>query len=107
MEKTDGDERQDAQTFEIDCLVGDRAHEIKWRDATTDGDHVTKEHTRLKVISNKGYTPIRVMFFYPNRDQAKKIQEVLKTIYEGLKGEYYYMEMKLGIISLNKQELTC
>src|SRR5437763_12172623 len=40
------------KTFEIDCLVDDRdALEIKWRDATTDGDHITKEHTRLKVIA--------------------------------------------------------
>lgn len=30
------------KTFEIDCLVGDLAHEIKWRDATTDGDHIGK-----------------------------------------------------------------
>ena len=38
-------------TFEIDCLVGNDAYEIKWRDATTDGDHITKEHTRIKNIS--------------------------------------------------------
>lgn len=36
---------QRPKTFEIDCLVGNNAHEIKWRDATTDGDHITKEHT--------------------------------------------------------------
>lgn len=36
---------QRPKTFEIDCLVGTLAHEIKWRDATTDGDHITKEHT--------------------------------------------------------------
>ena len=41
------------KTFEIDCLVGTDAHEIKWRDATTDGDHITKEHTRVKVIQEK------------------------------------------------------
>ncbi|MCI8453653.1 MAG: ApaLI family restriction endonuclease, partial [Lachnospiraceae bacterium] len=44
------------KTFEIDCLVNGMAHEIKWRDATTDGDHITKEHTRVKVIKEKGYT---------------------------------------------------
>src|SRR5258708_4315557 len=32
--------------FGVDCLVGKDALEIKWRDATTDGDHITKEHTR-------------------------------------------------------------
>ena len=41
--------------FEIDCLVNDKnAYEIKWRDATTDGDHITKEHTRAKNIKEKG-----------------------------------------------------
>lgn len=78
------------QTFEIDCLVGEYAHEIKWRDATTDGDHITKEHTRIKVIKNAGYTPVRIMFYYPNREQAKKIQGTLETLYEGVKGQYNY-----------------
>lgn len=78
------------KTFEIDCLVGKAAHEIKWRDATTDGDHITKEHTRVKVISDKGYTPIRVMFYYPQRTQAKRIQETLETLYRGVGGKYFY-----------------
>ena len=61
------------KTFEIDCLIEKRAYEIKWRDATTDGDHITKEHTRIKVIQDAGYTPIRFMFYYPKRKQAIKI----------------------------------
>lgn len=64
--------------------------EIKWKDATTDGDHITKEHTRIQVISDAGYTPIRVMFYYPNRSQAIRIQETLETLYEGIGGKYYY-----------------
>ncbi len=78
------------KTFEIDCLVNGLAHEIKWRDATTDGDHITKEHTRVKVIQAKGYTPIRVMFYYPQRTQARRIQETLETLYNGIGGKYYY-----------------
>lgn len=78
------------KTFEIDCLVNNTAHEIKWRDATTDGDHITKEHTRVKVIQAKGYTPVRVMFYYLQRNQARKIQETLKTLYNGIGGKYYY-----------------
>ncbi|ELC8421776.1 ApaLI family restriction endonuclease [Clostridium perfringens] len=74
---------------EIDCLVGDTAYEIKWRDATTDGDHITKEHTRVKVIQEKGYKPVRIMFFEPNREQAKDIQKRLKNLYEEVGGEYY------------------
>ena len=77
------------KTFEIDFLNGKDAIELKWRDATTDGDHITKEHTRVKVIKAHGYTPIRVMFYAPQRSQAIKIQETLKTLYDGIGGEYY------------------
>lgn len=77
-------------TFEIDYLIGQEAFEIKWRDATTDGDHITKEHTRIKVIAEAGYTPIRMMFFYPNREQAIRIQQTLETLYTGVQGRYYY-----------------
>lgn len=77
------------KTFEIDCLCGINAIEIKWRDATIDGDHITKEHTRIQVIKDAGFTPIRVMFYYPNRQQAIKIQETLKTLYLGIGGYYY------------------
>ena len=76
--------------FEIDCLVNKDACEIKWRDATTDGDHITKEHTRIKVIKEAGYKPIRIMFYYPNREQAINIQKTLETLYRGIGGEYYY-----------------
>ena len=78
------------KTFGIDCLIDDRAHEIKWRDATTDGDHITKEHTRIMAINSQGYTPIRVMFYYPNREQAIQIQRTLETLYRGIGGEYYF-----------------
>jgi hypothetical protein len=81
---------QKPKTFEIDCLVDNDALEIKWKDATTDGDHITKEHTRIQVIADAGYIPIRVMFFYPNRQQAMRIQQTLKTLYQGIGGHYYY-----------------
>lgn len=76
------------KTFEIDCLIEKDAIELKWRDATTDGDHITKEHTRIQVIKTHGYRPIRVMFYYPNREQAIRIQETLKTTYKGIGGLY-------------------
>jgi type II restriction enzyme len=75
--------------FEIDCLIEKDAIEIKWRDATTDGDHITKEHTRIQAIKAHGFRPIRVMFYYPNRDQAIRIQETLETTYKGIGGLYY------------------
>ncbi|MCI5209418.1 MAG: ApaLI family restriction endonuclease [Candidatus Electrothrix sp. ATG2] len=77
------------KTFEIDFLNGNDAVELKWRDATTDGDHITKEHTRVKAIQSHGFRPIRVMFYYPQREQAIRIQETLKTIYTGVNGGYY------------------
>ena len=92
------------KTVEIDCLVGKRAYEIKWKDATTDGDHIKKEHKRVKIIKDAGYVPIRIMFFEPNRDQAIKIQAKLKKLYEDIGGEYYsgedawrYLEKETGI----------
>lgn len=80
---------QRPKTFEIDFLNGSDAIEVKWRDATTDGDHITKEHTRVQVIREHGHKPIRIMFYYPQRVQAMKIQETLKTLYAGVQGEYY------------------
>jgi hypothetical protein len=78
------------KTFEIDCLVERDAIEIKWRDATTDGDHILKENARLHAIANAGYRPVRVMFFYPNREQAIKVQKALETLYKGVSGHYFY-----------------
>ena len=66
------------------------ALEIKWRDATTDGDHITKEHTRIQAIGDAGFRPIRVMFYYPNRTQAIRIQQTLETLYDGVGGEYHF-----------------
>lgn len=80
------------KSFEIDCLDDKNAIEIKWRDATTDGDHITKEHSRLQVIASAGYKPIRIMYYQPNREQAKKIQATLATLYRGVGGEYYVGE---------------
>lgn len=91
---------QRPKTFEIDCLIEDRdAIEIKWRDATTDGDHITKEHTRMQNIKSAGYKPIRIMFYYPNREQAKKIQKTLETLYAGADGEYHYGDDAWGYIT--------
>ncbi|MGA2440323.1 MAG: ApaLI family restriction endonuclease [Tepidisphaeraceae bacterium] len=83
---------QRPKTFEIDCLVGNDAMEIKWRDATTDGDHITKEHTRIQAICDAGYKPVRVMFYYPNRAQAMRIQQTLESIYKSVQGEYHYAD---------------
>ncbi len=77
------------KTFEIDCLVRLDAHEFKWREATTDGDHITKEKMRILSIKEHGYKPIRVVFYYPQRSQAQNIQKTLKELYNNVGGEYY------------------
>ena len=87
------------KTFEIDCLVENNAIEIKWRDATTDGDHITKEHTRIQTIADAGYVPIRIMFYYPNREQAIRIQQTLETLYSGIGGEYYFGDAAWDYVS--------
>ena len=60
IENTQG---QRPKTYEIDFLNNKDAIEIKWRDATTDGDHITKEHTRVRAIKSYDFKPIRVMFY--------------------------------------------
>ena len=84
---------QRPKTFEIDLLIEQRdALEIKWRDATADGDHITKEHARVRAIADAGYKPVRIIFYYPNRLQAIRIQQTLETLYAGVQGEYFYGE---------------
>lgn len=78
------------QTFEIDCYVKELgAIEVKWRDATTDGDHVRKERDRLQSIKQVGFKPIRLMFYEPNREAAIRIQKSLASLYAELGGEYH------------------
>ena len=79
---------QSPKTVEIDCLIGKRAIELKWKDATTDGDHIKKEHKRVRIIQKAGYTPVRIMFFEPNRGQAIRIQAKLKELYSNLCREF-------------------
>jgi ApaLI-like restriction endonuclease len=80
------------KTFEVDCLIDGNAYEIKWRDATTDGDHIIKEHERIRAIAAAGYRPVRVMYYYPNREQARKIQAAIAELYRSLGGLYLAAE---------------
>lgn len=68
------------------------------------GDHITKEHTRVQVIRQAGFKPVRVMFYRPNREQAIHIQDTLRTLYQGVNGEYYsgdeawqYVKQRTGV----------
>lgn len=81
---------QNPKTFEIDYYVteDERAHEIKWRDATTDGDHIRKELNKIQCIVDAGMIPVRVMYYMPNRDQAIRIQTRIAAAYR-VKGEAY------------------
>jgi ApaLI-like restriction endonuclease len=90
--------------FEIDCLIEKDAIEIKWRDATTDGNHTQKEVNRVLAIKQNEFKPIRLMFYQPNRDQAIRIQATLKNLYKEIGGEYYsqksawdYVKNRTGI----------
>jgi hypothetical protein len=71
------------KTFEIDCLI---------RKDALDGDHITKEHTRMQAVCDAGYKPVRVMFYYPNREQAVRIQKTLESLYKSVQGEYHYAD---------------
>jgi hypothetical protein len=32
------------------------------------------------------------MFYYPNREQAIRIQQTLESLYQSVQGEYYYAD---------------
>lgn len=74
---------QNPKNFAIDFFIrsDNKAHEIKWRDATTDGDHVRKEHNKIQCIIDAGMIPVRVMYYMPNREQAIRIQERIIAAY--------------------------
>jgi hypothetical protein len=79
--------------FEIDCYTkwDNKAHEIKWRDATTDGDHKNKENNKIQCIIKNDLIPVRVMFYMPERKQARRIQEQIISIF-AQHGEAYIGE---------------
>lgn len=75
--------------YEIDWLMPTmEALEFKWRDATTDGDHVRKERARLSAVRKAGFVPVRIMLFQPERKAARKIQAALSMAYEAEGGVY-------------------
>ncbi len=53
------------------------------------GRSCIRHEDRRVRYKEHNYRPIRIMFYYPNRDRAIRIQETLKTIYQGMNGEYY------------------
>ncbi|MCV9964904.1 ApaLI family restriction endonuclease [Pararhizobium sp. BT-229] len=78
------------KSFEIDVLADETdGIEVKWRDATTDGDHITKEHWRVSSVKEAGYKPIRLMFFEPTGKEAVKIQDQLAAEYPLIGGEFH------------------
>lgn len=90
--RIDNDVSTKPAKFGIDCLVNNLAIEIKWRDATTDGDHINKEKARVTCIKNANYVPVRIMFYYPNRNAAIAIQMKLEEFYKNSNGYYYHSE---------------
>lgn len=78
------------KNFHIDCFtkLDNKAHEIKWRDATTDGDHIRKEHNKIESILAAGRIPVRIMYYMPVRAQAIKVQKKIIGEFRA-KGEAY------------------
>jgi hypothetical protein len=84
---------QNPKKFVIDffAISDNKAHEIKWRDATTDGDHIRKEHSKIQCIVEAGMIPVRVMYYMPYRRQAVSIQDKIIATYKEY-GEAYIGE---------------
>jgi hypothetical protein len=76
--------------FNVDAFVEDegRAHEIKWREATTSSDHVNKEIAKARAIADAGYTPIRVTFYEPIHETSIATEAQINNVYRTL-GEVY------------------
>jgi len=43
----------------------------------------------MQAVRDAGYKPVRVMFYYPNREQAIRIQRALESLYQSVQGEYH------------------
>ncbi len=74
--------------YHCKALSDNKPHEIKWRDATTDGDHVRKEHDKVRCIADAGMRLIRVMYYMPHPIQARRIQERIIKLYRGCDEAY-------------------
>jgi len=75
--------------YEIDCLLSsNEGIEFKWRDNTTDGDHVRKEENRIRSILAAGYVPVRLILFAPERKAAMKVQRKMKPLYDSSGGRF-------------------
>jgi len=52
----------------------------------------------MQAIAAKGYKPVRIMFYYPNRSQAIRVQKTLETVYQGVNGEYVHGDAAWGYV---------
>jgi hypothetical protein len=79
------------QIFNIDAYVKSekRAYEIKWKHATTDGDHVNKEMQKPKTIKKHGLIPIHLVFFTSERKNAISALDRIIKAYKSVDGEVY------------------
>lgn len=77
--------------FNIDASIDSekRAYEIKWKHSTTDGDHVNKEVQKPKSLKQEGWTPVHLVFFTSDRQNAKDTLEKIKNSYLAEDGEVY------------------
>ena len=46
----------------------------------------------MQAIQDAGHKPVRVMFYYPNREQDVRIQQTLESLYKSVQGEYHYAD---------------
>jgi len=75
--------------FIIDWLNGNRAYEIKWRYATTDGTTVNKEIAFARQLSQDEYTPIFLTFYKSLREQPLQCFQRIADAYLNYQGEVY------------------
>ena len=69
---------------------GSRLHQL--RQVGYRLENQERRSRRGELERDAGYKPVRVMFYYPNRDQAVRIQKTLESLYKSVRGEYHYAD---------------
>ena len=92
------------KTFEIDCVVNSDAIEIKWRDATTDGDHITKNTHGSKSSQRQDISRFGSCSFILTASKQCVFRNLLKLYIMALEGNIT-MAMVRGFMSNRELKL--
>lgn len=78
------------KVFIVDSYVksDNRAHVIRWRDPSSDGEQFRREHGKILCIVEEGMLPVRIIFSVPGEKIALRTHEKINAEYQK-HGEVY------------------